>query len=139
MESNNRRKIKGKARPRINTKTWHAITPKDTISYESWVKWCYKEQCKEYLEGPIIVVIIVVIIAYYKIPKSYSKKRVQGIREGLEYPWKKPDSENIAKIILDSLNKIAFDDDAQVVDFTIKKYTEDMERVELELEEILYI
>nr|WP_278691150.1 hypothetical protein [Clostridium baratii] len=34
---------------------------------------------------------------------------------------------------------MAFDDDAQVVDFTIKKYTEDMERVELELEEILYI
>ena len=29
---------KGKGRPRFNTKTGHAITPKDTVSYENLVK-----------------------------------------------------------------------------------------------------
>ena len=127
-------KIKGKARPRFNTRTGHAITPKDTVQYENWVKMCYREQqATKYLEGPLRAL----IVAYYKIPKSYTKKRVEAIRRGEEYPTKKPDLDNIAKIVLDSLNKIAYDDDAQIVELTVlKRYTEDVERVELELENL---
>ena len=126
-------KIKGKARPRFNTKTGRTFTPGDTIQYENWVRLCYKEQDGRYLEGAVRAIITI----YYKVPKSYSKKRVQAIREGVEYPQKKPDSDNIAKIILDSLNKIAFDDDSQVVELKVfKRWTEELERIELELEEI---
>ncbi|MDQ0150590.1 RusA family crossover junction endodeoxyribonuclease [Eubacterium multiforme] len=124
-------KIKGKARPRVFN--GHAITPADTVQYENWVKICYKEQDGRYLEGSVKAT----ITAYYKIPKSYTKKRIQRIREGIEYPCKKPDVDNIAKIILDSLNGIAYKDDSQIVNLTvIKKYTDDIERVMLELEEI---
>ena len=124
-------KIKGKARPRIYN--GHAFTPKDTVNYENWVKLCYQQQCGELLQGSIRAN----IIAYYKIPKSYSKKRVQAIREGKEYPQKKPDADNIAKIILDSLNKIAFDDDSQITELTVlKRWTEENERVELELKKV---
>ena len=126
-------KIKGKARPRFNTKTGRAFTPGDTITYENWIKCCYKEQCGKFIGGPVKAKIYV----YYKIPKSYTKKRVQVIRDGLEMPLKKPDADNVAKIVLDSLNKIAFDDDAQVVELTvIKKWTEEQERIEFELEEV---
>ena len=126
-------KIKGKARPRFNTKTGRAFTPGDTITYENWIKCCYQNQCGKFIDGAVKAIIYV----YYKIPKSYTKKRVQAIRDGLEMPLKKPDSDNIAKIVLDSLNKIAFDDDAQVVELTIiKKWTEEQERIEFELEEI---
>lgn len=126
-------KIKGKARPRFNTKTGRAFTPGDTITYENWIKCCYREQSGKWLEGAIRARIEV----YYKIPKSYTKKRVQAIGDGLEMPLKKPDSDNIAKIVLDSLNKIAFDDDAQVVELTvIKRWTEETERIEFELEEV---
>lgn len=124
-------KIKGKARPRVFN--GHAITPKDTVNYENWVRLNYKQQDGRYLKGSVRAI----INAYYKIPKSYSKKRVQAIREGKEYPSKKPDADNIAKIILDSLNKIAFDDDSQVVELIIsKRYTEENERIEFELKEI---
>lgn len=126
-------KIKGKARPRFNTKTGRAFTPGDTITYENWIKCCYQEQDGKFIDGPVSVRIEV----YYKIPKSYTKKRVQAIRDGVEMPLKKPDSDNIAKIVLDSLNKIAFDDDAQVVELTVvKKWTEEQERIEFELEEV---
>ena len=126
-------KIKGKARPRFNTKTGRAFTPGDTITYENWIKCCYQEQDGKFIEGAVKARIEV----YYKIPKSYTKKRVQAIRDGLEMPLKKPDSDNIAKIVLDSLNKIAFDDDAQVVELiVIKRWTEEQERIEFELEEI---
>lgn len=124
-------KIKGKARPRVFN--GRAITPADTVHYENWVRVNYKEQCGEYLDGSIRAR----IIAYYKIPKSYSKKRVQAILQGLEHPIKKPDADNIGKIILDSLNDIAFHDDSQVVELiVIKRWTQEMERVEFELEEI---
>ena len=126
-------KIKGKARPRFNTKTGRTFTPADTLQYENWVRVCYKEQNGRYFEGAVRATITV----YYKVPKSYSKKRVQAIREGLEHPQKKPDSDNVAKIILDSLNKIAYEDDSQVVELkVIKQWTEELERVEFELEGI---
>lgn len=35
-------KIKGKARPRVYN--GHAMTPKDTVNYENWVRINYKEQ-----------------------------------------------------------------------------------------------
>ena len=121
-------KIRGKARPRVCR--GHAFTPKDTVQYEKLVRECYKEQDGRYLEGSIKAL----IIAYYKIPKSYSKKRVQAIRDGLEKPRKKPDADNIGKIILDSLNGIAYKDDSQIIELSvIKKYTEDKEKVELTL------
>lgn len=124
-------KIKGKARPRVFGK--HAVTPEDSVNYENWVKVCYQQQGGKYLTGSIAAT----ITAYHKVPKSYTKKRVQAIREGLEYPQKKPDIDNIVKIILDSLNKIAYEDDSQVTDLIVKKrFTEEVERVEFELKEV---
>lgn len=124
--------IKGKARPRVFGK--HAVTPKDTVNYENWVKICYQQQDgRHFLNEPIRAEIRV----YHKVPKSCTKKRLKAIREGLEYPQKKPDADNIAKIILDSLNKIAYDDDDQVVELMVKKlWTEESERVEFELIEL---
>lgn len=123
--------IKGKARPRFFS--GHAVTAEETVTYENWVRTCYQQQDKRYLEGPIRASIFV----YHKIPKSYSPKRIQAIRQGIEYPQKTPDVDNIAKIVLDSLNKIAYADDKQIVEITvIKRFTEELERVEFELEVI---
>ena len=125
-------KIRGKARPRVCN--GHAFTPKQTVEYERLVKVCYTQQDGRHLKGDLRAV----IIANYKIPKSYTKKRIQRIREGVEYPCKKPDVDNIAKIILDALNKVAYDDDKQVIELTVlKRYTEDKERVEVELSELV--
>lgn len=125
-------KIKGKARPRV-CRNGHAFTPKDTVAYENKVRECYKIQDNKYHEGHLEVE----IMAYFEIPKSYTKKRVKAIEEGREFPTKKPDSDNIAKIILDSLNKIAFKDDSQVVDLRVrKKFTKGTERVEFSIKEL---
>lgn len=124
-------KIRGKQRPRVCR--GHAFTPKQTKEYEELIKISYINQGGEYFEGALRVR----IEAYYKIPKSYSKRKVQAIKEGLEQPVKKPDSDNIAKIILDSLNSVAYKDDAQVIELTvIKRYTEHLERVEFEIDEL---
>lgn len=66
----------------------------------------------------------VVIYAWFSIPKSVSKTKRELMEKGYIKPTKKSDADNIAKIILDSLNKIAYYDDSQVVNLQIiKKYS----------------
>lgn len=124
---------KGKARPRMSTRTGVAYTPKKTVLYENWVKECYCiSKDRKHLTGAIKSEIKV----YMGIPKSVSKKKREEMIEGKIRPTKKPDIDNICKIILDSLNGIAYDDDKQIVECNIEKWYGEDPRVELNLEEI---
>lgn len=76
------------------------------------------------------------IMAYFGIPKSTSKKKTALMLNGFINPTKKPDADNIAKIILDSLNGIAFHDDSQIVRLVVEKRYSNNPRVELTLTEI---
>ena len=110
----------GKGRPRFSTRGGFVktYTPEKTASYENFVKVCYLNKYKgQKLDGEIIAE----IIAYFSIPKSFSKKKRLEAIEGKIRPTKKPDTDNIAKTILDSLNGIAFEDDKQVVALLVKK------------------
>ncbi len=123
---------KAKQRHRT-TKNGFNYTPKETVEYENWVKQCYFIKNKQkMLEGQIKAV----IKAYFTIPKSTSKKRRKLMIEEKIRPTKKPDTDNLAKIVLDSLNTLAFNDDKQVVDLKVEKYYSEEPRVEVVLEEI---
>ena len=56
----------------------------------------------------------------FTVPKSYTKAQ-KATAFDMRYVPKKPDCDNIAKIILDALNGLAYDDDAQVVQLSVKK------------------
>ena len=56
---------------------------------------------------------------------------------GYEKPCKKPDIDNIAKVILDSLNDIAYHDDTQVVSLCMTKKYAETPRVEVEIQTLL--
>lgn len=125
---------KGKGRPRMGK--GFAYTPKDTVNYENWVKTCFLNQRiigdNSVIEGEIMAT----IHCYYSIPKSTSKKKRELMILDKIRPTKKPDLDNIAKIILDSLNGIAYKDDSQVVGLNISKYYSENPRVEVILEEV---
>ncbi|ENK1244746.1 RusA family crossover junction endodeoxyribonuclease [Clostridium botulinum] len=122
----------GKQRPRFNSKTENTYTPDKTVNYENWVKLCCQQQCKgEKLTGEIAAF----INAYYIIPKSTSKKNKKDMLAGVIRPTIKPDVDNIAKVILDSLNGLAYGDDKQIVFCTISKWYGENPRVEVILEE----
>ncbi len=77
-----------------------------------------------------------IISAYYEIPKSTTKKKRAEIMDGKLYPTKKPDADNIAKVICDALNKIAYKDDTQIIDLTVRKlYSADLPKVVVEIYE----
>lgn len=118
----------GKARARTfyNPKLGRvqSITPKETVSYENLVKVCYSssEDHREWFDKEPLMMYIT---AYFEIPKSTSKKNRAKMLSGELHPTKKPDADNIAKIVCDALNDVAYHDDTQIVKLIVdKKYTE---------------
>lgn len=65
------------------------------------------------------------ILAKFPIPESWSKKNKEKALKGEIMPNKKPDLDNIAKIILDGLNGVAYTDDKQVTSMEIEKVYSD--------------
>lgn len=125
--------ITGKGRPRVNTYTGRAYTPTKTKDYELLVQQYFKlkyPRC-EILEGRISVK----IIAYFNIPKGINKKQKELINENQLSPTKKPDIDNIIKIILDSMNKFAFKDDSQITKLEIEKVYSQEEKVYVKIEQ----
>lgn len=118
----------GKQRPRI-TRFGVAYTPTQTVNYETLVKQLYIINKLPKIEGYVEAE----IVAYFPIPKSVSKKQRQMMLNNEVLPSVKPDCDNIIKIILDALNKLAYDDDKQVVNLSFRKFYSDDPRVEISL------
>ena len=124
----------GKGRPRF-TREGRTYTPEKTVSYENLVKLEYEQQCANH-KFPDGAQLDVRIIAYYQIPKSTSKKKAKLMEDGKIRPTKKPDFDNIGKIVCDSLNKRAYKDDAQIVDAQVRKFYSRNPRVVVIIQEV---
>ena len=114
----------GKRRPKFSTVHGYAqaIKPKEDVIYENLVKLSF-QQAKPSDYNLFDKAVKMTILAYFAIPKSFSKKKQNEAIEGRISPLTKPDADNIAKIICDALNDIAYKDDTQIVELTIiKKY-----------------
>lgn len=111
--------IEGKARPRLDIYNGRIYTPKNTRSYEELIRQYFRIKYPRYqtLEGRLAVK----IIAYFKPAKNTTKKTRELIEQGAISPTKKPDIDNIGKVMLDALNKIAFKDDNQVTKLEVEK------------------
>jgi Holliday junction resolvase RusA-like endonuclease len=118
---------KAKQRPRLGN--GYVYTPTQTVNYENYVKMCFLNNKQEKLTGKIRAE----IYAFFGIPASWSKKKKDDAIQGEIRPTKKPDTDNIAKIILDSLNGLAYDDDKQIIELVVCKYYSDSPNVEVTL------
>lgn len=128
----------GKKRPKFSTVHGfpQAIKAKEDVYYENLVKLCFQQSKPEDYDL-FFKPVKMKIEAYFGIPKSYSKKRANEAAEGKITPQTKPDADNIAKIICDALNDVAYKDDTQVIELTIiKKYATEP-KVKITLEEFI--
>lgn len=137
----------GKARPRFSRtgKGVRTYTPTTTQKYEALVRYCAVSARQKEKVNPILTDMSISIKAYFKVPASYSKRRRHNCLAGVERPSKKPDSDNIAKIVLDGLNpkmkksktlhKMVclqhglYQDDKQVVSLKVEKWYAENPRV----------
>lgn len=110
-------------------------TPDKTVSYENLVKIMYQQEAKGKMFSDDAMLDIR-IIAYYGIPKSISKKKRKAMLEHRIRPTKKPDWDNIGKVICDSLNTVAYHDDSSVVDAQVRKFYSENPRVEVTIHKV---
>lgn len=130
----------GKGRPRFASRTCkdgrtftQAYTPEATSRYERHVQAVYKAKYGGTMVFPGKEQVAMLVIAYCGIPKSASKRDRELMLSGVIRPAKKPDWDNIGKIISDALNKVAYHDDAQLCDVHVIKRFDNSPRVEVTL------
>ena len=123
---------KGKGRPRF-TRNGRTYTPEQTAVYENLVKVMFMQAYPDTQPIPQGTPCTARLTAFFPIPQSAGKKKSADMESGSIRPTKKPDTDNIAKIVLDALNGLAYHDDSQVVDLTVIKTYSREPRVEVEI------
>jgi len=118
-----------KGRPRISK--WGTYTPIKTVNYETLIKELFIVENKNY--KPTEGTVEMQITAAFTIPKSASKKKTAEMLAGKIKPTKKPDLDNILKIVADALNGLAYKDDRQITKCVITKVYSDNPYVEIEI------
>ena len=110
-------------------------TPDETIVYENLIRVEYRRQCgtKRFSDSDMLDLRI---RAYYAIPESASKKKKQAMEDGEIRPTKKPDADNVLKVVADSLNQLAYRDDAQLVDTQLRKFYSRQPRLEVTIQNV---
>lgn len=113
--------VAGKARHRIGK--GHAYTPAATVRAEKAIRDAYERAVADKdgtvadYRAPKHVSVSVTIWTQRPLPESRAKKI------STEEDTYKPDADNVAKLVLDALNGVAWADDAQVTDLNVhKKY-----------------
>lgn len=125
-------KPQGKGRPRFSSRTGRVYTPSETTDYENKVRLCWSQQTPgNALNGEIRAD----IRAYFHIPKSTAKYKAIKLAEEHTGCQNKPDADNIAKVILDSLEGLAFENDKAITYLTVAKLWGSRPRVEVTLTE----
>lgn len=120
----------GKGRPRFNTKTGHAITPEKTVSRENLIAVEYRRQCGDFRFADDAQ-LDMRILAFYSVAKSDSKAKRERKLCGTIRPTKKPDMDNVVKLVADALNLVAYKDDTQIVDCQCRKFYSETPRTEI--------
>ena len=128
----------GKARARTYynpaSKKHVSHTPDNTILYENLIK----DQFLNYADGFYMergTPVTLRIVARFLPPKSVSKKKQKQMLEGEILPLKKPDMDNIVKVVADALNGVAYNDDTQIVLVSAKKAYSAIEGLDITVEE----
>lgn len=125
----------GKGRPRFNRFTGTAHTPEKTESREALVGYEYRRQCGAF-RFPDTAMLDMRILAYYSVPKGDSKATRAAKLEGFIRPTKKPDMDNVVKLVADALNQVAYRDDTQIVDCQCRKFYSEQPRTVIIIKQI---
>ena len=123
-------KAVAKGRPRFSK--WGTYTPKKTADYEKYIKEEFIKQCKKEINADFVGAIAIKVTFCIAPPKSISNKKKNEL---IGKPHlKRPDTDNLLKAILDSLNEVAWKDDSQIFFISaLKQYAEE-DLIEIEIE-----
>ncbi len=117
-------KVRGKGRPRF-MRNGHTYTDSKTVEYERLIKASYLKRTS-YISQKSIRMSMYVCFAPNK--TDTKKNRALKLLNSL-WPSKKPDVDNVIKVVLDALNKVAYQDDTQVNEVHVIRHFDEKERL----------
>lgn len=127
----------GKGRPRASTRGGFVrmYTDAKTLGYEAAIK----DEAARAMGGaePFETPMQLQVSCYYQLPKRWPKRLQQQALDGEVFPNVRPDLDNVVKAILDAMNGVVYQDDAQVVNLVATKRYATEPRVEVYLFEKL--
>lgn len=126
----------GKGRPKFSTKTGRAYTPKQTVLAEREIRQAWREQGEPRLPDTALEILIEL---YVQRPQSHYKKDGSLSAEGLRHPIprnKKPDVDNALKLVMDALNSMAYRDDVQIANATVRRFWGEWPKTVIEVKEL---
>ena len=126
-------------RPRFSTLGGYvkAIDPAKSRNQKSYIKYLATAAAKQQGWTYTYLPLYVEIIAYMGIPKSKSKKWRAAAMRGQERPTKKPDTDNIFKLVTDALSGVIYADDKQIVSCRVQKWYSEEPRTEVKITEVI--
>lgn len=116
-----------KARPRV-TRFGHTYTPQKTVDQENKIREAFLLMKWESTDEPLTLR----IRAFMPIPTTLSKSK----RKLIFWHSKRPDADNIAKLVMDALNGLAYKDDGQIASLKIEKFYSENPRTEIEIKKL---
>jgi Holliday junction resolvase RusA-like endonuclease len=124
----------GKGRPRFTRAGGgRAFTPQKTVNAESLIALFASQAMAGQAPFGQGEPLTCSVVATFAVAESWAKKKKAAALAGNLFPTGKPDGDNLAKMVGDALNGVAWHDDSQVVEWRIvKRYGEAPElRVEV--------
>lgn len=108
-------KIPRKERARFGA--GRTYTPRQTAHAEEWVRLSAMQAGVALIEGPVALD----LTALVAVPASWSKRKRATALAGGAWCARKPDLDNVAKLVGDALNGIAWADDSQIARITAER------------------
>jgi Holliday junction resolvase RusA-like endonuclease len=126
----------GKQRVRFTQQGARPYTPERTLSYEGRLAHA-AQQIMERDDRPLVLGPLRVDLEIrMRIPNSRPLRWRLAAHNGTILPTRKPDADNVAKL-LDALNLIVWGDDAQIVELHVRKLYHDSPALVVTVEEIM--
>lgn len=96
------------------------ITPADTREAEAAIRAAFRRKFPDHkpFTGPVLLR----FTAVFETPRSFNRALKEAAKRGTLMATRKPDKDNIEKLIVDALNGVAFVDDQQVMGGGMKRY-----------------
>lgn len=107
----------GKGRAR-STRSGHHYTPAKTVAAEAKVRDAFVDALQGRSFEPYAEPVCMTLIATFAAPKCSAAKREAMLHTPCE---KRPDADNVLKLVADALNGAAYDDDKRIVRATVVK------------------
>jgi len=106
------------ARARTVRRGGKSITYDPNAKLKEGYKWQIRSQFRE---EPLTVPVAMDVVFMMPIPKATSKSKTAAMLNGAIHHMKRPDVDNMLKLVSDVLNNLVFKDDSQIIEIRARK------------------